>query len=82
VHALDSDPPGPGGKDLRSTDVQPGSSTTIVASLKPGKTYEWYCPIDGHKGLGMKGTITVKAAGTGTGSPPTTSSGGSSGGGY
>jgi hypothetical protein len=29
-------------------------------------SYEMYCPIDGHKAQGMKGTVTVGSAG-GTG---------------
>jgi len=28
-------------------------------TLPKAGTYEIYCPVDGHKGLGMKGTITV-----------------------
>ena len=30
----------------------------MTANLKPGK-YEFYCPVDGHKAAGMKGTLTV-----------------------
>jgi uncharacterized cupredoxin-like copper-binding protein len=32
--------------------------TTLTVKLKPGK-YEFYCPVDGHKAAGMKGTLTV-----------------------
>ena len=39
-------------------DVQPGQSATLTVTLKPG-TYEWYCPVDGHKAMGMRGEITV-----------------------
>jgi uncharacterized cupredoxin-like copper-binding protein len=87
THALEIENAGPGGKDLRSSDIQPSGATTIVANLKPGQTYQWYCPIDGHKGLGMKGTITVVPAsgggggGTPSGSaPPASTSGGGGGG--
>jgi uncharacterized cupredoxin-like copper-binding protein len=69
VHALEIENAGPGGKDLRSTDIQPGSSTTVVANLTAGKTYTWYCPIDGHRALGMHGTITVRANGSASVSP-------------
>jgi plastocyanin len=49
---------GPGG-EKRSTDILPGKSATLRVNFnKPGK-YEWYCPIDEHKKLGMKGKITV-----------------------
>jgi uncharacterized cupredoxin-like copper-binding protein len=49
--------------------IDPGSSGTLKVALPKAGTYEIYCPIDGHKGLGMKGTITVGrsgAAGGGT----------------
>ena len=36
-----------------------GGTTSVSAKLKPG-TYTFYCPVDGHKDLGMKGTLTVK----------------------
>ena len=36
-----------------------GSSSTLTVTLKPG-TYTFYCPVDGHKAAGMKGTLTVK----------------------
>ncbi|HEX6653370.1 MAG TPA: plastocyanin/azurin family copper-binding protein [Thermoleophilaceae bacterium] len=35
-----------------------GSVSRVTANLKPGK-YEFYCPVDGHKAAGMKGTLTV-----------------------
>jgi len=59
--------------------IAPGSSKTLKITLKPGK-YEWYCPVDGHKGLGMKGQITVAGGSGGSGSPGGTGTGG--GGGY
>jgi plastocyanin len=58
--------------------IAPGSSKTLQLTLKPGK-YEWYCPVDGHKGLGMKGEITVAGAPRGTGSPKGGGGGGSGG---
>jgi uncharacterized cupredoxin-like copper-binding protein len=86
VHAIEVEGGGPGGKDVRTGRIQPGSSATLTVSLTPGKTYQWYCPIDGHKGLGMKGTITAAAgsassqsspsAGGGSTSPPAGSGGG------
>jgi uncharacterized cupredoxin-like copper-binding protein len=30
----------------------------VTVDLKAGK-YEFYCPVDGHKQAGMKGTLTV-----------------------
>jgi uncharacterized cupredoxin-like copper-binding protein len=72
MHALVIKNAGPGGKDLRSADVKPGATTTVTAALTPGRTYQWYCPIDGHKGLGMKGTITVTSGGSATAAPAAT----------
>ena len=40
-------------------DVSPGSNGTLAVNLKPGK-YEFYCPIDNHRDMGMTGEITVK----------------------
>ena len=40
--------------------MNPGQSGVLTASfLEPG-TYEMYCPIDGHKELGMKGEVVLK----------------------
>jgi plastocyanin len=42
-----------------TSGVGKGEKSTVTADLKPG-TYEFYCPVDGHKAAGMKGTLTVK----------------------
>jgi uncharacterized cupredoxin-like copper-binding protein len=47
------------GVDKDGPTVQAGSDSTVTVDLKPGK-YEFYCPVDGHKDLGMEGTLTVK----------------------
>ncbi|MFE2147674.1 copper-binding protein [Streptomyces sp. NPDC059456] len=57
-HALEIE--GPGGEQ-RSKTLAPGESGTLGITLKGG-TYELYCPVDGHKDLGMKTQITVGAA--------------------
>jgi uncharacterized cupredoxin-like copper-binding protein len=78
-HAIEVEGGGAGGKDAKSSTISPGQSTTLTVALKPGKTYEWYCPIDGHKGLGMKGTIKVAgSSASATAAPKTTTSSGSS----
>jgi uncharacterized cupredoxin-like copper-binding protein len=46
-------------KKVRSKDLSPGKSTTVKIRLKPG-TYKFYCPIDGHRALGMKGKVRVR----------------------
>jgi plastocyanin len=47
------------GVEEETDDIQPGSSAKLSVDLKPG-TYEIYCPIDDHRGLGMEGTLTVQ----------------------
>lgn len=47
------------GVDKDGSTVGNGGKSTVTASLKPG-TYEFYCPVDGHKEAGMKGELTVK----------------------
>jgi len=48
-----------GGVEKKGAVVTGGGSVSrVTAKLKPGK-YEFYCPVDGHKAAGMKGTLTV-----------------------
>jgi len=47
------------GVDKDGATVNMGGTSTVAVDLKPG-TYEFYCPVDGHKAAGMKGTLTVK----------------------
>jgi uncharacterized cupredoxin-like copper-binding protein len=47
------------GVDVDGNTVSKGGVSTVSANLKPGK-YEFYCPVDGHKQAGMKGTLTIK----------------------
>jgi uncharacterized cupredoxin-like copper-binding protein len=58
THALTLEKAGPGGKDVESPMLQPGQTKTLTVSLKAGKI-EWYCPIDGHRSMGMDGHLTV-----------------------
>jgi plastocyanin len=39
--------------------VNPGKTTHVTVTLKKGK-YTFYCPVPGHRHLGMVGTLTVK----------------------
>jgi plastocyanin len=39
--------------------VEKGGVSKATATVKAG-TYEFYCPVDGHKAAGMKGTLTVQ----------------------
>src|SRR3954454_7581840 len=47
------------GVDKDGQVVNKGGKSTVTASLKPG-TYEFYCPVPGHKQAGMEGKLTVK----------------------
>ena len=79
THAIEVEGGGAGGKNVRSADIAPGKSATISVDLKAGKTYTWYCPIDGHRGLGMQGTIKVAgSSASASAAPKTTTSSGSS----
>jgi uncharacterized cupredoxin-like copper-binding protein len=48
------------GVNLATKDLSfgPGTTETITATLAAG-TYTFMCPVDGHAGQGMTGTITV-----------------------
>jgi plastocyanin len=68
AHALAVD--GPNGLVELDGRVDPGASATLEADLdKPG-TYTMYCPLDGHRGKGMTGTITVGGSSPARGAEP------------
>ena len=46
------------GVEKESRTIQPGGKASVSARLKKGR-YEFYCPVDGHKAAGMKGTLIV-----------------------
>jgi uncharacterized cupredoxin-like copper-binding protein len=80
-HALEVE--GPSG-EARTKAIAPGGSATLKVDLaKPG-AYTWYCPLDNHKGLGMKGKVTVAGGASGGGASTSTQSSGrsASSGGY
>ncbi len=47
------------GVEEETKTIQPGQKASVTVDLKPG-TYEYYCPVDGHKDAGMEGTLTVQ----------------------
>jgi uncharacterized cupredoxin-like copper-binding protein len=63
---------GPGLKNAATPDIAPGKSLDLKVTLKSGK-YDVFCPVPGHKALGMNLNITV------SGKPSKKSSGGSAG---
>jgi uncharacterized cupredoxin-like copper-binding protein len=70
---------GPGIKMAMTKDIQPGQSATLAVTLKKG-AYDVFCPIPGHKVLGMNVNINVGGATTTSASTPKASGSGSSGG--
>lgn len=56
THALEVE--GPGVEDVESDEIGPGESTSLTVTLEAGD-YTIYCPVDGHKDMGMTTTITV-----------------------
>jgi uncharacterized cupredoxin-like copper-binding protein len=56
THSLEIE--GPGLSDAASDPVQGGETTTLTVTLQKGE-YEVYCPIDGHRAMGMDTTLTV-----------------------
>jgi uncharacterized cupredoxin-like copper-binding protein len=57
VHALEIDGAGVHGV---TGNIEPGQSASVSVQLEPGK-YDVFCPIPGHKALGMNAEITVTA---------------------
>ena len=47
------------GVEEETETVTSGDAPPITVDLKPG-TYEFYCPVPGHREAGMKGTLTVQ----------------------
>jgi uncharacterized cupredoxin-like copper-binding protein len=72
THAFNIEASGEGeGDEVESGDIDPGSHKTVKFTFSAGTKYEMYCPIDGHKAMGMEGTISVGgAAGGGTTTNP------------
>ncbi len=56
THALTIE--GPGIEEQSTKTLAPSQSATLSVTLQKG-TYELYCPVDGHKQMGMDTHITV-----------------------
>jgi plastocyanin len=69
------------GVEEKTGDIQPGTAATLRVTLAKDGSYELYCPIDGHKGQGMKSTLTV-GSGSGSGGTTTNDAGTTTSGGY
>ncbi|GLX49551.1 hypothetical protein Shyhy01_25010 [Streptomyces hygroscopicus subsp. hygroscopicus] len=57
THALSVD--GPGVEDAGTHGIRSGQEGVLKVSLKKG-TYDVYCPVDGHRQLGMDQHIQVR----------------------
>ena len=47
------------GVDKNGKVVQPGGRSTVTVRLKKG-TYDFYCPVGGHRQAGMRGKLIVR----------------------
>ena len=47
------------GVDKDGKIVQKGGTSRVTVSLKRGR-YVFYCPVDGHRAAGMRGTLVVR----------------------
>jgi uncharacterized cupredoxin-like copper-binding protein len=79
THALEIT--GPGLKHAVTKDISPGQSTQLRVTLKKG-TYDVFCPVPGHKMLGMNLNLSVKSGGGSSTTNTTAKSSSSSGYGY
>jgi plastocyanin len=61
------------GVEEKTANIAPGSAMTLRVTLSKTGSYDMYCPIDGHRAQGMKGSVTV-GGGSGSGQGTTTTS--------
>ncbi|MFL5827883.1 MAG: cupredoxin domain-containing protein [Thermoleophilaceae bacterium] len=80
VHSLEVE--GPSGEVKLGKQLQPGQSATMTVDFTKAGKYEWYCPVDGHKAMGMKGEIVAGKGGSASSGTSTSKTTTSSGGGY
>jgi plastocyanin len=65
IHSLEIDGPG---VHESTPSIQPGKSALLTVSLQAGQ-YDVFCPVPGHKALGMDNEITVGSGGTASNAP-------------
>jgi uncharacterized cupredoxin-like copper-binding protein len=63
THAFNIEESGGGDEnEAEAGNIDPGSHKTVEFTFSADGKYEMYCPIDGHKDMGMAGTISVGGA--------------------
>ena len=75
THALEIT--GPGLSAPHTANLSPGQTANLTVTLQNG-SYDLFCPVDGHKELGMDMPLTVGGSGVATSAPtsaPTATSG-------
>ena len=45
--------------EVKTGAIAPGRTATLTVTLAQAGRYQWYCPIDGHRGRGMRGAVIV-----------------------
>jgi uncharacterized cupredoxin-like copper-binding protein len=60
THALEIT--GPGIHNASTADISPGQSVKLTVVFKSGGNYDVFCPVPGHKMLGMN--VNLKVSGT------------------
>lgn len=68
------------GVEQKTSTISPGSSAKLTVDLSKNGTYEVYCPIDGHRAMGMEAKLVVGSASAGGGTTTTETKTKSSGG--
>jgi uncharacterized cupredoxin-like copper-binding protein len=59
------------GVEQKIGSIAPGSSGKLTVTLSKNGTYQLYCPIDGHRAMGMQATVVVGSASAGGGGTTT-----------
>jgi plastocyanin len=55
----------------KTPTIQPGKTATLKVDFTKKGTFEWYCPVDGHRQKGMEGKITIGGGGSASGEQST-----------
>ena len=59
------------GVEEKTSTISAGSSAKLTVNLSKNGTYEVYCPIDGHRAMGMQAKLVVGSMSAGGGATTT-----------